>query len=384
MYFFITLLAGAPFLEILDTFRGAPRTRTMAGRRLPALAFLAAFLVAFNVFSSHGDDASLPHHTRGAPAVHHRMLGDADLNLDVLGTAGHLLDGFGEHIGTSGGGWTRERSAAAKELAARARYEGMDPRQTMDASDSIGDVIVDADTGRRKKRVVKRIVRKVRRNPDGTTTVISEKEEHPTDVITNAHKSSSSKTTTTTTQVKTPVTTNDAAGADARGDDVETVARAKASGLKIETRRVGNTLEPFEPKKSTSWFGSSKPKKKADTVSSDDSSDSGSSGSQSTYAPKEHTEYGGDVVKWGETNLKNSPKECYDDCAALSDTKHNGGCNVWVYCPVVGGCSGQPHKACWLKRQGRPEIPTGTSDDTNPWVSGSMVRFFLSILVYGN
>ena len=238
----------------------------MAGRRLPALAFLAAFLVAFNVFSSHGDDASLPHHTRGAPAVHHRMLGDADLNLDVLGTAGHLLDGFGEHIGTSGGGWTRERSAAAKELAARARYEGMDPSNmdASDASDSIGDVIVDADTGRRKKRVVKRIVRKVRRNPDGTTTVISEKEEHPTDVITNAHKSSSSKTTTTTTQVKTPVTTNDAAGADARGDDVETVARAKASGLKIETRRVGNTLEPFEPKKSASWFGSSKPKKKAD------------------------------------------------------------------------------------------------------------------------
>ena len=74
---------------------------------------LAAFLVAFNVFSSHGDDASLPHHTRGAPAVHHRMLGDADLNLDVLGTAGHLLDAV-EHIGTSGGGWTRERSAAAK------------------------------------------------------------------------------------------------------------------------------------------------------------------------------------------------------------------------------------------------------------------------------
>mgnify|MGYP007000238150 len=90
-----------------------------------------------------------PHHTRGAPAVHHRMLGDADLN-DVLGTAGHLLDAV-EHIGTSGGGWTRERSAAAKELAARARYEGMDPNN-MDASDSIGDVIVDADTGRRKKR----------------------------------------------------------------------------------------------------------------------------------------------------------------------------------------------------------------------------------------
>ena len=158
-------------------------------------------------------------------------------------------------------------------------------------------------------------------------------------------------------------------------------------GLKIETRRVGNTLEPFEPKKSASWFGSSKPKKKADvTVSGDDSSEgsSGSSGSQSTYQPKEHTEYGGDVVKWGETNLKNSPKECYDDCAALSDTKHNGGCNVWVYCPLVGGCSGQPHKACWLKRQGRPEIPTGTSDDTNPWVSGSMVRFFLLVLVYGN
>ena len=28
----------------------------MAARRVPALAFLAAFLVAFNVFSSHGAD----------------------------------------------------------------------------------------------------------------------------------------------------------------------------------------------------------------------------------------------------------------------------------------------------------------------------------------
>jgi hypothetical protein len=32
-------------------------------------------------------------------------------------------------------------------------------------------------------------------------------------------------------------------------------------------------------------------------------------------------------------------------------------CNTWVWCPEVGGCSGQPYQSCWLKYQPHPEAP---------------------------
>ena len=231
----------------------------MAGRRVPALAFLAAFLVAFNVFSSHGADRPSPR----------RALGDlgTDAMAHVDGSSrGSLMDAVG-HVGGLGG-WTRERGVF-EELAARARYEG----HPLDSRDP--DVVVDAN-GRRRKRVVKRIIRKVRRKADGTTEVISEKEEHPTDVITNAHKASEGRGQR-----------GEARTADAVSD-ADKVARARSSGLKIETRRVGNVLEPFVPaiaaaddatdaaadadadaapppketKASKSWFGSSRRKRK--------------------------------------------------------------------------------------------------------------------------
>ena len=51
---------------MVTTRRGAPTAdETMAGRRVPALAFLAAFLVAFNVFSSHGADRPSPRRALG-------------------------------------------------------------------------------------------------------------------------------------------------------------------------------------------------------------------------------------------------------------------------------------------------------------------------------
>ena len=81
---------------------------------------------------------------------------------------------------------------------------------------------------------MKRIIRKVRRKADGTTEVISEKEEHPTDVITNAHRASEGGQR------------GEARPADAESD-ADKVARARSSGLKIETRRVGNVLEPLVP-----------------------------------------------------------------------------------------------------------------------------------------
>ena len=190
----------------------------MAARRVPALAFLAAFLVAFNVFSSHGADRPSPR----------RALGDLGTDAtahDDGSSRGSLTDAVG-HVGGLGG-WTRERGVF-EELAARARRDG----HPLDSRDP--DTAVDAN-GRRRKRVVKRIVRKVRRKADGTTEVISEKEEHPTDVITNAHKASEGRGQR-----------GEARTADAVSD-ADKVARARSSGLKIETRRVGNVLEPFVP-----------------------------------------------------------------------------------------------------------------------------------------
>lgn len=91
------------------------------------------------------------------------------------------------------------------------------------------------------------------------------------------------------------------------------------------------------------------------------------------YLPKEHTEYGGDVVVWGETNLKRDARACHEQCVQKLHAKPVG-CNVWVYCGKPEGCTGnQPYRACWLKHQARPDNPIGPTDDSNPWTSGSMV-----------
>ena len=90
------------------------------------------------------------------------------------------------------------------------------------------------------------------------------------------------------------------------------------------------------------------------------------------FNPQDHAEFGGDVVKWGQNFLVDTPRACHDACVAhIDDTPR--GCNVWVYCPDPAGCGNdQPHKACWLKHQARPENPTGPRDKLNPWTSGSM------------
>mmetsp|Transcript_15949 Transcript_15949/g.52339 ORF Transcript_15949/g.52339 Transcript_15949/m.52339 type:complete len:517 (-) Transcript_15949:81-1631(-) len=91
------------------------------------------------------------------------------------------------------------------------------------------------------------------------------------------------------------------------------------------------------------------------------------------FLPKPHSEYGGDVVKWGSTFLVDSERACHDACVAHVNDEPIG-CNVWVYCPSIDGCGNdQPHKACWLKHQSRPENPVGQIDDPhNKWTSGSM------------
>jgi hypothetical protein len=59
----------------------------------------------------------------------------------------------------------------------------------------------------------------------------------------------------------------------------------------------------------------------------------------SSFAPKLHTEYGGDVVKWGTTHLVENARACHDACDAMRDATPRP-CNVWVFCPAAGGCAG--------------------------------------------
>ncbi|KAK4342509.1 hypothetical protein RND71_038325 [Anisodus tanguticus] len=69
-----------------------------------------------------------------------------------------------------------------------------------------------------------------------------------------------------------------------------------------------------------------------------------------------HTDYGGDAVRWGLTNPKESAYECCMAC--LNQAKHAGPndkkCNIWVYCPSETGCYSpdiyqHKNQECWLK-----------------------------------
>jgi hypothetical protein len=277
-------------------------------KRLPALAFLAAFLVSFNVFGNFRD-AHLPTlNTR--PRV------------DPLtqSTAGLLARGGG------GGGNGNEVDTSA---VAFARAGGAEVRSTTAAtvSDVTGIAIGGGDSGN-----------------------------------------------------------NEAASEDATAATARAAAAAAAAAAAGHAAAAGAT------------FGS-KPSGGAAAAASAD---------PHPFQPKEHTEFGGDVVKWGETHLTKDARACYESCLALVDAKLT--CNIWaglalpgvrlvtstywlsstgvltakcrekrqsyiwVYCGVKGGCTGnQPYKACWLKHQPRPDNPVGPADATNPWTSGSMV-----------
>ena len=86
----------------------------------------------------------------------------------------------------------------------------------------------------------------------------------------------------------------------------------------------------------------------------------------SGFQPREGFEAGGDVVKWGDKFLKDSAEACHDACVEMRDE----GCTVFVWCGFESGCLGQPHKSCWLKKQARATMTTGTEGGGNPWTSG--------------
>ncbi|KAJ8531947.1 hypothetical protein K7X08_011870 [Anisodus acutangulus] len=75
-----------------------------------------------------------------------------------------------------------------------------------------------------------------------------------------------------------------------------------------------------------------------------------------------HTDYGGDAVRWGLTNPKESAYECCMAC--LNQAKHAGPndkkCNTWVYCPSETGCYSpdiyqHKNQECWLKYAEKPK-----------------------------
>ncbi|KXZ46929.1 hypothetical protein GPECTOR_39g423 [Gonium pectorale] len=89
------------------------------------------------------------------------------------------------------------------------------------------------------------------------------------------------------------------------------------------------------------------------------SGEAAAEGKQDVCHVDENNEYHGDVVTWGEKNIKARPPggdgdgaanagECCDSCAATP------GCNIWVYCSRAEGCGHtgniRPQGECWLKR----------------------------------
>ncbi|PNH02456.1 Peptidyl-prolyl cis-trans isomerase cyp5 [Tetrabaena socialis] len=60
-----------------------------------------------------------------------------------------------------------------------------------------------------------------------------------------------------------------------------------------------------------------------------------------------HNEYHGDVVTWGEKNIKANSAECCESCSKTP------GCNIWVFCGEEEGCGYTSPRglkgSCWLK-----------------------------------
>lgn len=85
-----------------------------------------------------------------------------------------------------------------------------------------------------------------------------------------------------------------------------------------------------------------------------------------------NTEFWGDVLKWGPTNLQPDAGACCAACSAHAPEQGQKKCNTWVYCPHEGGCASSPHKACWLKWLPKPAAPIGSRGREVNWMSGAL------------
>ncbi|KAK9831741.1 hypothetical protein WJX74_007749 [Apatococcus lobatus] len=85
----------------------------------------------------------------------------------------------------------------------------------------------------------------------------------------------------------------------------------------------------------------------------------------------EHTEYWGDVVRWGDRFKKATAQECCQACRAhLPPKPEDRTCNVWVHCGDVAICGGY-HQQCWLKHLPHADgIAPKAEGPHVPWTSG--------------
>jgi len=95
---------------------------------------------------------------------------------------------------------------------------------------------------------------------------------------------------------------------------------------------------------------------------------------QSQCVAKEHTEYWGDLVKWGADNVHDTAEQCCEECRRDGLSKASG-CNTWVWCGQPGGCGGERRFGeCWLKRQSKPaEAIVQAHGEHVGWTSGVLL-----------
>lgn len=86
----------------------------------------------------------------------------------------------------------------------------------------------------------------------------------------------------------------------------------------------------------------------------------------------QNTEYGGDVLKWGEHHVLEDAGACCAACAALRpDTGPR--CSAWVFCDGATGCGSRAHGECWLKASQHPAKPiVAAAGESVFWTSGAL------------
>ncbi|KAG2433328.1 hypothetical protein HXX76_008394 [Chlamydomonas incerta] len=84
-----------------------------------------------------------------------------------------------------------------------------------------------------------------------------------------------------------------------------------------------------------------------------------------------NNEYHGDVVTWGDKNMKASAEECCQSCTSTP------GCNIWVFCGSAEGCgygSPRPKGECWLKKNSLSYVMEnfGQGHSAIAWTAGAV------------
>lgn len=102
----------------------------------------------------------------------------------------------------------------------------------------------------------------------------------------------------------------------------------------------------------------------------------GGEDNEKTFTVMSHTEFWGDALVWGDSNLVATAAECSHACATYKPTSENDPpCNVWVYCGDETLCrSSGAYKQCWLKNLAHPDGARPASEGpTVGWTSGILL-----------